>query len=189
MTEKLTPDAAFDADIPAAMRDDIMTAISEAAHMGGGQHGCVHILEQDPLDAINVRAQGIVTVNGREFWFIVESGNWNGTVLEGWEYAGTQTFEPRPRTQWALAPRPDLVTDAIVSGRGPFLVAKWDAFLTRKEIAEIPGKYTYDRMMQPGSKIEQHYRGTAAKHGFVLVAQERADEIRARLMAAAKEPA
>lgn len=183
MAETLTPDAAFDADIPAALRDDLMTAICEAAHMGEGQHGCVHILEQDRLDAINARAEGIVTVDGREFWFIVESGNWNGTVLEGWEHAGTQDFKPSPRTQWALAPRADLVSDAIVAGRGPFLVAKWDAFLARPDVAGIPGKYTYDRMMQPGLKIEQHYREVAAKHGFVLTDQESADEIRARLMA------
>ncbi|MFT0533988.1 hypothetical protein ACMHYJ_14340 [Castellaniella hirudinis] len=186
MPATLTPDEAFDADIPAALRDDIMTAISEAAHMGEGQHGCVHILGQDRLDAINVRAQGIVTVEGREYWFVVEDGNWNGTTLEGWEHSGVQTFGPLPRTQWALAPRPDLVSDAIAAGRGPFLVAKWDAFLSRKDVAEIPGKYTYDRMMQPGLLIERHYREAAAKYGFVIVGQEQADEIRARLTEASK---
>lgn len=184
MAETLTPDAAFDADIPAVVRDDIMTAIAEAAHMGEGTHGCVHILEQDRIDAINVRAQGIVTVEGNEYWFIVRDGNWDGTVLEGWEHSGTQAFEPAPRTQWALAPRPDLVIDALGSGKGPFLVTKWDAFLLRPEVSRIPGNYTYDRMMQPGLKIEQHYRDEAAKYGFVLTDSEDAAEIRARLMAA-----
>lgn len=182
MVETLSPDVAFDADIPEALRDDIMTAISEAAHMGTGTHGCVHILNQDRIDAINVRAEGIVTVDGREYWFIVEDGNRNGTVLDGWEHSGKQTFEPVQRTQWALVPRHDLVSDALGSGKGPFLVAKWDAFLSRPAVARIPSNYAYDRMMQPGLKIEQHYRAEAAKHGLVLTDAESAAEIRARLM-------
>lgn len=184
MTETLTPDAAFDADIPADMRDDIMTAISEAAHMGTGTHGCVHILEQGRIDAINVRAEGIVTVAGKEYWFLVEDGNRNGTVLEGWEQSGKQAFETVQHTQWALAPQSDLVSDALATGKGPFLVAKWDGLLARHAVARIPSNYAYDRMVQPGLKIEQHYRAEAAKHGFVLTDAEDAAEIRTRLMAA-----
>ncbi len=184
---KLSPDAAFDADIPAAIRDDIMTAISEAAHLGEGTHGYVHILEQDRIDAINVRAEGVVTIEGKEYWFIVQDGNWNGTVLEGWVFSGKQNFEPLPVPQWALAPRPDLVSDAIGSGNGPFLIAKWDALMSRPDVARIPGNYAYDRRVQPGLKIEQHYRDTAAQYGFVLTDAENAAEIRSRLAVAAEQ--
>ncbi|MDQ2150091.1 hypothetical protein RBI22_15335 [Alcaligenaceae bacterium C4P045] len=177
----LSAEQAFERDVPKEMHDDVLTAITEAAQEGKGTYGWVSIIDQDRMDAINVRAEGSITIDGREYAFIVESGNWNGTVLESWEEAGTQTFEHRQPTQWTLAPRSDLVSDAICSGRGPFLILKWDAMLARPEIARIPGNYAYDRMMQPGGKIEGHYKDAAAKHGFILTDKEHADEIRARL--------
>src|SRR3546814_6087105 len=64
-------DAAFDRDIPEHLREDVMTMICEAAQ-GWSEHEAVTILERDRLDAINVRAHGIVTVGDDEFTFIVE---------------------------------------------------------------------------------------------------------------------
>jgi len=188
-TDKRSPDADFASNIPAAMHDEIMTAISEAAHIGCGKHGCVTILDQDRIDAINVRAEGIVNIGEREYWFIVRDGNRDGTVLEAWEGTGTQAFEPSPRTHWALAPKPELVSDAIQAQRGQFLLMKWDVILQRPGVARIPGNYTYDRMMQPGLVIEDHYRKEAARHGLILTDQEHATHIRARLAAATVDAA
>ncbi|CAB3665146.1 hypothetical protein LMG26696_03581 [Achromobacter pulmonis] len=185
MTTKLSVDAAFERDIPAEHRDDVMQMICETAQYGDDYHPQhVSILDRDRIDAINVRAEGVLTFQGREFAFIVRDGNWDGTVLEGWEEAGTQTFEPLPRTEWTLAPQPSLVSDAIANGKGPFLVAKWDAFIQRPEIAKITGSYTYDRMVQPGLKVEQYWKAQAAKHQFIITDKENADDIRARLLAA-----
>lgn len=185
MSEVLTVDAAFERDIPAEDRDNVMQMICETAQCGDDYHPQhVSILSRDRIDAINVRAEGILTFGDREFAFIVRDGNWDGTVLEGWEEAGKQTFEPSPRTVWALAPQPSLVSAAIAKGKGPFLVAKWDIFIQRPEIARITSSYTYDRMMQPGLKVEQYWKAEAAKHQFVITDQEHADEIRARLLAA-----
>jgi hypothetical protein len=185
MSEVLTVDAAFERDIPAEDRDDVMQMICETAQYGDDYHPQhVSILNRDRIDAINVRAEGILTFGDREFAFIVRDGNWDGTVLEGWEETGKQTFEPSPRTEWTLAPQPSLVSDAIASGKGPFLVAKWDIFIQRPEIARITGSYTYDRMVQPGLKVEQYWKAEAAKHQFVITDQEHAYEIRGRLLAA-----
>ncbi len=181
---RLSVDAAFDRDIPAEHRDDVMQMICEAAHADDYHQQHVSILDRDRIDAINVRAEGILNFGGREFAFIVRDGNWDGTVLEGWEEAGTQTFEPTPRTEWALAPMPSLVSDAIAKGQGPFLVEKWDIFIQRPAIARITGSYAYDRMVQPGLKVEQYWKAEAEKHQFVITDKENADEIRARLLAA-----
>lgn len=184
MTTKLSVDEAFERDIPAEHRDDVMQMICETAQCGDDYHpDHVSILDRDRIDAINVRAEGILTFQGREFAFIVRDGNWDGTVLEGWEEAGKQTFEPSPRTVWALAPQPSLVSDAIANGKGPFLVTKWDHFITRPEIARITSSYTYDRMMQPGLKVERYWKAEAAKYQFIITDQEHADEIRSRLLA------
>src|SRR3546814_13865351 len=119
-------DAAFDRDIPEHLREDVMTMICEAAQ-GWSEHEAVTILERDRLDAINVRAHGIVTVGDDEFTFIVEDGNRNGTRLEDWN--GNKPFEVLERTVWALQPKDDLVSQAIIPGTGPFLILKWDAIL------------------------------------------------------------
>lgn len=180
----MTPDEAFERDIPPDQQEMVMTEICEAAIDGRGQHGRVYITNVDHMDVINLCASGSIEIDGTEFWFIVENGNWNGTVLRGWEEAGQQKFEHHTPTQWALVPRNDLVGDAIALGRGPFLVAKWDAMLARADVASIPSKYAYDRHFQPGGKVERHWKDAAAKYGFVLTDQEQANEVRARLMAA-----
>lgn len=181
----MTPYESFCLAVPEKKRDDVMTMIVEAAHDPSFHRDCITILNQDRIDAINVRAHGIIELDGEEYTFIVEDGNWNGTTLEDWN--GGKCFEPLPRTAWALEPRRDLISEAIAAGRGPFLLAKWDALLSRSEVSDIPRNYTYDRMMQPGSKIEKHYKDTAAKFGFILVSEDVANETRKRLQEATEE--
>jgi hypothetical protein len=177
----MTPDEAFCRDIPESKQDDVMLMIAEAAS-GWNDHECITILDRDRMDAINVRASGILDWEGREYWFIVRDGNWDGTVLEGWEESGVQTFEHHEPTRWALQPRRGLVEDAIAAGKGPFLLWKWETMLkNHKEIAEIPGKYSYDRHFQPGGLVEKHWKDAAAKHHFEVVTQDEADETKNRL--------
>ena len=183
MTDKLSKsEIAFERDIPESDREEVLTMMAEAAQ-GFNDHDCITILDRDRQDAINVRAHGILNWNGTEYRFILEDGNWNGTVIEDWD--GDKEFKPLPRTVWTLQPRDDLITTAIMERRGPFLLAKWDAVMKRTEIAEIPGKYTYDRMMQPGSKIESYWKEKAAKHSFEIVSEETAAETRKLLLEAA----
>lgn len=179
----MNPDERFCADIPAHLQEDVMTMIAESAQYDAG-HDCVTILERDRLDSINVKAHGIIEVDGEEYTFIVRDGNWDGTVLEAWNE--DKTFEPFHRIQWSLQPRRDIIARAIVEGRGLFLIAKWDALLSKPDVSEIVGKYTYDRMMQPGNLIEGHYREKAAAAGFEIVSKETADETRVRLSEATK---
>jgi hypothetical protein len=175
---------AFEASVPAHLQEDVMQMIAEAAQ-GWSEHASVTILERDRHDAINVTAHGIVTVEGVEHRFIVDDGNWDGTVLRDWD--GDKVFEIRKPTVYALQPEAWLIDQAVMSGKGPFLLLKWDAMLKHEDIARIPRGYGYDRMMQPGLKIEDHYRKAAAKHHFVLVDEETAAETRKRL-ASATEP-
>lgn len=123
----------------------------------------------------------IFTLADQEFWFLLDNGNWTGTVLRGWEEAGQQKMPTDEPTQWTLVPRPDVVSDALATERGHILFQVWEAFLTRKEVAEIPGKYAYDKFFAPGGKTEAYWRDRAAKYKLVLSTQEYVDEIRACL--------
>ena len=93
-------------------------------------------------------------------------------------------FEYRKPTVYALQPEARLVDQAIQSGKGSFLLLKWDAVLRNlPELAAIPGKYAYDRHFQPGIRVEDHWRKAAAKHHFVIVNEETAAETRRQLSA------
>lgn len=167
----------FCGDVQEAQREDVLTIMSEAAH--GDYHDCIQILERDKIDAINVRLHGIIQIGDNKHAFILESGNWRGTVLEAW--GGDFEFKPLQRTEWTLQPTQDLIAEAMANGRGEFLLKKWDAMVGRPEIARIPRSFAYDVMVQPGLKVQTYWRAQAAKHHFEIVSKEHADETRARL--------
>lgn len=176
------PYEAFERDIPEALREDALTAMCEAT--SGYEVANVHILDRDQIDAINARASGIITIEGEEYSFHLESGNWNGTVLLAWQE--DKAFEHRVPTRWALQPTREIIGKHLAEGKGSFLLLKWDAILKNwPKVAEIPGKYAYDRRVQPGHKVETYWKAEAAKHNFVIVSQEEADETRAMLAKAA----
>jgi hypothetical protein len=179
--EGVDPHEAFERDVPEHLREDAMQMMAEATG-GWGSHPSVTILEHDRLDAINCRASGIIEIQGNEFTFQMEDGNWNGTVLLAWE--SDRPFEQHVPIRWALQPSRELVGRALEEGRGPFLILKWDAILkNRPDVAAIPDKYSYDRYVQPGGKVESHWKQAAAKHHFEIVTEDEAKRTRKRLAA------
>lgn len=177
----MTPMERFEQSVPENQREDVMTMIAEATQ-GYSLDASITIWERDRIDAINARARGVIKIGDKEHSFICEDGNRAGTVLEDWD--GDREFAPFPRAEWAVQPRSDLIEKAISQGRAAFLLEMWGSFLTRTEIADLPRKYAYDRMMQPGVKVEEHYRAAAARHEMVLVSREEADATRRRLESA-----
>ncbi|SUX91963.1 Uncharacterised protein [Bordetella trematum] len=65
MTTKLSVDQAFDRDIPAEHRDDVMQMICEAAQADGYHPQHVSILDRTVSTRSNWRAEGILTFGGR----------------------------------------------------------------------------------------------------------------------------
>ncbi len=173
------PYEAFARDVPEHLREDAMTAMAEATG-GYGKPDNVHLLDHDRIDAINCRAHGIITIEGREFVFQMQDGNWNGTELLSWDE--DKPFERHEPTRWALQPKRQLIDEAVIGLKGPFLLLKWDAMLKNlPRVAEIPGKYSYDRFVQPGIVSERHWKAEAAKHHFDIVTEDTAQETRALL--------
>lgn len=181
MAEHLTAGEKFARDVPQRLQEDVCMRIGEAMWAQESADG-VHLLEIEAINAANYRALGTVTVEGEEYTFIAESGDRNGFQIVDWDDGAE--FKPLERTQYALQPVKELINSAIDSGKGPFLVLKWDAMLKRSEIAEIPGKYAYDQYVQPGSLTRDYWRKKAAEYRFEIVDQETADATRKRLMEA-----
>lgn len=167
-------------------QEEILTILSEAVS-GYRDYAKdkITILDRHASDAINHTGHGIIMWKGVEYTFTLESGNWNGTVLHEWDGVGEAYEEPVP-VIYTLQPIPELVTQAIVSGKGPFLVFKWDAMVKNLNLNETLRKYLYDRHFAPGIKTSEHYRPIFAKHKVEVVEQEEADATRARLMKASE---
>jgi len=75
----------FDLDVPLLDQDAILTAMVEAAY--GAPSPIVEIISVEsvgsPQDPV-IRAAGIVSVGENSFYFEIEDGSWNGTVLLHW---------------------------------------------------------------------------------------------------------
>jgi hypothetical protein len=187
----LSPDAAFERDIPAALQDTVMEMMCEAAHANKTTSlpgvGVVHIQDFERRDAINVRVSGTVTLEAqpdRAFDFQLRDGNQNGTELLGWEAEGVQDMEHSTPVQWTLQPSAGAVESALSKGLAHVLLMKWDGLVKQNWAKELVRSYGYDRYVQPGIVVERHYREAAAKHGLLLVDEESAQATRARLTAA-----
>lgn len=180
----MAPDEAFARDVPADLREDLLTRICEAMHDADHVHDDITIIERDWLNSLNVRAHGIVETGGVEYTFIAESGNNAGFVLDDWN--GGRDFEPASRAVYALQPQAHVIASHIAEGRGPFLIQKWDHFLTRPAIRDIVASYTYDRHFAPGGQTETYWRARASAHLFDIVSAEEAAVTRQHLAEATR---
>jgi hypothetical protein len=173
--------AAFERDVPEALRDEVITMMSEATS-GCGDHECVTILEHDRIDAINHQASGTIVIEGKEYAFQMADGCNAGTILLSWNDEEAD-FERHVPIRWTLQPDAEAVAKSLESGRGALLIAKWDIMMKWDQVAKIVTSYAYDSHFAPGFVTDRHWRDKAARHGLVLVDEETAAATRKRLAA------
>jgi hypothetical protein len=187
VSAKPTPDAAFDADVPVALRDGIFQEMSEAVAENRSQ-GRVSIVDHDQIDAVNCRASGFVTVDDKEYQFEMEDGNNRGTVLLSWDE--DKPFVRHVPDKIVLQPARDIVAKAVESLTGDILLMKWDGMLKNQpKLAGLCDRYVYDRRVQPGLVTDASYVDEAARAGFIMVPERDAAETRRMLKAAVKKKA
>jgi hypothetical protein len=147
-----------------------------------GEDGCVFLFDRVTLNACNHAMTGVFWLDGTEWAFEVESGDWNGWVWRSVSAEGPIPEIDYKPTVFALQPNSTIVAQAVMANQGKSLVAKWDAFLERPEFKDLPRKYMYDRHFAPGIKTERYWKDKAATVGFELVDKDTANETRKRLM-------
>lgn len=136
-------------------------------------------------NACNHTLSGTIDVDGVVHGFIIESGDWNGTVVHGWGdpedvgcYLPGEPPEPRtfvPTNRFLFTERPEMFR----------VYAYWR---TQEWFRDMERSYNYDRHFQPGGQVETYYKEKAAKRGLVpgflsnFTADERAviDEVAGR---------
>ena len=123
------------------------------------ESGGVCITDVHRTDAINCVMSGIIDIDGHNFGFVIEDGNYNGTVVLEWGDADEiGAYSPPEREPLTFIPE---VMNMTALGIKIYLHWREQPWFKEKERA-----YNYDRFFQPGFKIEDHYRKWAAAKGM-----------------------
>lgn len=153
-----------------ALKEPTYEALEEIANaqwsLGSreGASGPVTLLDVQQHNACNHTLSGTIRLGDEIYGFIIDSGDWAGTVVRAWgdpEEVGVAD-EPEPQEPRTFLPR-----NPALFHESP---AMWSVYLAwRKEpwFREMERSYNYDRHFQPGGKIEGHYRDKAGKRGLV----------------------
>lgn len=134
----------------------------------------VRFIDIHQHNACNHTLTGIVTVNGENYGFVVESGDRNGFVVI--EYAPAEecskvySYEPPPETRFKLVPENEDELKAYAPEKLA-IAMKW---IQQPHIQEKLRNYHYDRHFQPGCVIETYYKDWAKglKLKFVVDSNE-----------------
>ena len=153
------------------MPDDVAERITEAfwsRQNGGEKRFDVRFIDIHQHNACNHTMTGIVVVDGIDYGFVMESGDWNGTVVKEYgpaeECSQVYSYEPPPETRFKLVPKDDMLEQ---SNPAKYAIAlKW---IQQPHIQEKLQSYHYDRHFQPGCVIETHYKEWANKLGMKFV--------------------
>lgn len=124
-------------------------------------------------NACNHTHSGTVVIDGAEYGFVIESGDWNGTVVREWGPADdVGAYDPPPKTIFTFVPTNGTLKEDSTG--------MWKGYLAWRKMPWFQDKergYNYDRYFAPGGKTEGYYREWATKKGLRIVSQEEADEI------------
>lgn len=149
----------------------------------GGLVDGVTLLDIQQHNACNHTLSGVIEVDGESYGFIIDSGDWNGTVVRAWGDPDDVGVAPEPEQSEPITFVPRSAALSITSP------AMWRVYLAwRKEpwFREMERSYNYDRHFHPGSKTERHYREKAGRRGLVPgYLSDLSDEERASIGAAA----
>lgn len=123
----------------------------------------VTFLDIQQHNACNHTLSGTIDIDGVEHGFIIDNGDWAGTVVRAWgdpEDVGTAP-EPEPPEPLTFLPN-----DRSMFWTRPNM---WKVYVFwRKEpwFRDMERGYNYDHHFQPSRYIEGHYREKAAKRGL-----------------------
>lgn len=123
----------------------------------------VNVLDLYQINAANHVLSGTIMVGEVEHGFIVEMGDIQGCQVHAWgDPENTGRYQP---------PKPNLRTfipkDLWLLAKNPAMFEVYCLWRDEPWFKELEQKYNYDRLFQPGGKIEDHYRAKAAERGLV----------------------
>lgn len=171
----------FDEDVPAAMQDDVLTRIVEAA-WAESDEGDLSIIDKHEINALNIEFTGSITIDGREHFFHIRDGNNNGTEILSWNQEAEIVHEtPEPIV---LVPSSNQIANVCGEISARDMLEEWDRARADDNalgirLSNLPQAYAYDRHFAPGSGAASSHRAKANEFGYDLAPES--DAVAARL--------
>ncbi len=163
-------EAAFDAfcaRFGEAAGTEVMDRITDA-ECGGSREGIT--MDVHRHNACNSTLSGTITHAGEDFGFVIDSGDWNGTLIRQWGPAeDVEPYEPEPPILYTFVP-----ADPSLRERSPGLFKVYLAWAKMDWFKDKVRGYNYDRHFAPGVKTERHYRDWAVSKGLKIAEQDSA---------------
>lgn len=132
------------------------------AHGNKGGPGIV-FLDIHTLNACNHILSGTIEIGAETYGFIIESGDWNGTVVRAWgDPEDVGTYQPPPPPP----PRTFVPIDGTICVTRPRLFEVYLYWRKQPWFKEKESEYNYDRFFHPGGLIEKHYDSWARQKGM-----------------------
>lgn len=114
-------------------------------------------------DAVNYTLSGTVEINGVEHGFIIDDGNWNGTVVRSWgDPEDVGIYDPGPPPEM----RTFIPADDSMFFDRPGMFSVYLHWRKQNWFKDKERGYNYDRHFAPGESTEKHYREWAANKGM-----------------------
>ena len=132
------------------------------AHWNGKGDGVV-FLDVYQHNACNHTLSGTIDVAGTIYGFIIDNGDWGGTVVRAWgdpEDVGVYRH-PEPVSLRTFIPIDDRLSVTNPESYRLYLRLRTLPWFQEKE-----RNYNYDRHFQPGGSIEEYYSKWAATRGM-----------------------
>lgn len=175
----------FDAQVPRERQADVLESLNEAAW--GAEIEGIHIIDRLQHNVLNIEVTGTIEIDGVERWFHLESGDWNGTRLLGWEDGPGISHEPREAM--TLVPRGNAVSDAIATGQAAIFLHQWDRALDPRDaegrtLSGLPAAAAYDAFFAPGTGAARSHHEKAARGGYDIALEGEALALRRQLLGA-----
>lgn len=116
-------------------------------------------------DVCNYTLSGQIEFAGETYYFIIDNGNYDGTVVR--EFGGiddVSIYKPPKPIQFMFVPEDDDLKE-----KRPSMYKVYQNWTKEKWFIEQLAKYHYDRYFQPGNAIETHYKKWVASKGMKIV--------------------
>jgi hypothetical protein len=140
--------------------EEVLERICDA-HWNGQDINGVVFLDKYRHDAINYTLSGTVEVDGKVYGFIIDDGNWDGTVVRAWgDPEDVSIYQPSPREPLTFVPKNHHLEGLALQKY--LLLRKSDWF------KKIVGEMNYDMHFAPGTKTTSYYREWAEKKGLTI---------------------
>ncbi len=140
-----------------AAAEELLETIADATW--NHDYSEVKITDTHTINACNHVFSGHITYDKADIYFIIESGDINGTLIhEFGSIDDVGVYEPPKPTQYMFVPKNET----------PLSMAIHEEWKKSDWFQEKLRNYHYDKHFQPGCKIEKYYADWAASKGMKI---------------------